>query len=475
MQVAKAAPVATAKERHEQQLKEAEEGLKSKPDDADLRLNRAVAYFYLGETEKALPDLSWFIGKQPKEADGYLYRAIAFARLGQVKEAKADRTKFQELSSDASMKVYLDALVLVYLGEDAEATKHLETALLKHPKETDWLYNAARAYALTSLAVSAKDEPKSKAYVERAVALVKEAMANNDTNYERLQTDRDLDSVRQNMAFLDLLKEARADRRYVAVWHAGVPFSSTEVHGLEPVEHQARCKALMAQGYRPASLSVAEIETGRPLIAASVWQRPLVVEEDKEKLAKRQANAAVGLLRMGQADGVWPLLKHSPDPRVRSYLINRLGPLGADPHTILSRFDEEKELSIRRALLLSLGEFTLEQLSPADRNRVLAQLLEGYRQENDPGLHGALEWLLRQWKQEDKLKEIERQLAKARDQKVERKPHWYINHEGQTMVVLPGPVEFLMGSPSSTSRTVCRMSNCIGGGSGAPSQLPPSR
>ena len=25
--------------------------------------------------------------------------------------------------------------------------------------------------------------------------------------------------------------------------------------------------------------------------------------------------------------------------------------------------------------------------------------------------------------------------------------HWYVNGQGQTMVVIPGPVEFLMGSP----------------------------
>src|SRR5262249_10024207 len=28
-------------------------------------------------------------------------------------------------------------------------------------------------------------------------------------------------------------------------------------------------------------------------------------------------------------------------------------------------------------------------------------------------------------------------------------PHWYVNGQGQTMVVIPGPVEFMIGSPSS--------------------------
>ena len=80
-------------------------------------------------------------------------------------------------------------------------------------------------------------------------------------------------------------------------------------------------------------------------------------DESKEKLAKRQANAAVALLKMNQPEKVWPLLKHSPDPRVRSYLIHRFGPLGADAKAIVKRLDEEPDITIRRALILSLGEY----------------------------------------------------------------------------------------------------------------------
>src|SRR5205807_2087259 len=83
------------------------------------------------------------------------------------------------------------------------------------------------------------------------------------------------------------------------------------------------------QGYRPAALSVlaggpapprpggGERGRGEGLVTASVWHRPTIAEDDKEKLAKRQANAAVVLLRLGQADKVWPLLKHSRDCRAR--------------------------------------------------------------------------------------------------------------------------------------------------------------
>ena len=55
-------------------------------------------------------------------------------------------------------------------------------------------------------------------------------------------------------------------------------------------------------------------------------------DEKREKLAKRQANAAVALLRMNQPEKVWPLLKHSPDPRVRSYLDSSPGSAGCRRH-----------------------------------------------------------------------------------------------------------------------------------------------
>jgi formylglycine-generating enzyme required for sulfatase activity len=185
-------------------------------------------------------------------------------------------------------------------------------------------------------------------------------------------------------------------------------------------------------------------------------------DEKREKLAKRQANAAVALLRMNQPAKVWPLLKHRPDPRVRSYLIHRLSPLGADARAIIKRLDEERDLTVRRALLLSLGEYSEKELSPEARQAVLPKVQELYRTAADPGLHAAAEWLLRQWQQEAWLKQVNGEWASDKEQREKRlegirravakdkeraPPQWYVNGQGQTMVVIPGPVEFMMGSP----------------------------
>ena len=93
---------------------------------------------------------------------------------------------------------------------------------------------------------------------------------------------------------------------------------------------------------------------------------------------------------------------------------------------------------------------------------MLPKLQEIYRTAADPGLHAAAEWLLRTWKQEAWLKQVNEEWAKDKEQREKRldgikqmltkdkgeaPPQWYVNGQGQTMVVIPGPVEFVMGSP----------------------------
>ncbi|MGA2253260.1 MAG: SUMF1/EgtB/PvdO family nonheme iron enzyme, partial [Thermoguttaceae bacterium] len=168
--------------------------------------------------------------------------------------------------------------------------------------------------------------------------------------------------------------------------------------------------------------------------------------------ARRRAYAAVALLKMNQPSKVWPLLKHSPDPSVRSYLIHSFAPLCADVMTLVHRLDEETDVSIRRALILSLGEFDTTQFPVAQRQPLIAKLLDLYRNDPDPGLHGAAEWLLRQkdWDQEGKLAEIDAQLRvdekQLQSRKVTEKRQWYVSTEGQTFVILNADKVFVAES-----------------------------
>jgi eukaryotic-like serine/threonine-protein kinase len=208
-----------------------------------------------------------------------------------------------------------------------------------------------------------------------------------------------------------------------------------------------------------------------PLFQAEIARKATIPDGDKDaeiakdRLAEHQARAAIALLRMGKTGEIMPLLQHSADPRLRSFIVNWLNPLGADPHVIATALEHidpsikptpveppkkmdailfHPETSMRRALILALGTYGTEGLSLAEREPLTVKLLDLYRNDPDSGIHGAAAWTLRQWKQQESLKAVDNELAKLKNQSDRR---WFVNSQGQTFAVIEGPVEFRMGSP----------------------------
>jgi hypothetical protein len=112
------------------------------------------------------------------------------------------------------------------------------------------------------------------------------------------------------------------------------------------------------------------------------------------------------------------------------------------------------ETSMRRALILALGTYGTEGLSPGEREPLSAKLLDLYRNDPDSGIHGAAEWTLRKWGQQEKVKEVDAQLIKRKDWGERR---WFINGQGQTFGVINGPVEYRMGSPPTEPKRYAAM------------------
>jgi formylglycine-generating enzyme required for sulfatase activity len=221
--------------------------------------------------------------------------------------------------------------------------------------------------------------------------------------------------------------------------------------------------------------------------------RPVPTEDQlaaRDRLARRQAQAGVALLLLGQAKSVWPLFRHSPNPSRRTYMLHRLRPEGADPQLLIRRLDEEPDVSARRALILALGEFSEEQLPESAQQPLVARLLMSYRDDPDPGIHSAIDWLLRpskegdaprklDWRQGEALARIDAEKAFRRgagqvpgllaargplqllaglhpapperelaSPGLDGQRRWYVNGQGQTLAVLPGPKDFRTGSPA---------------------------
>ena len=468
LDLAAAPPPPSTKDRATSALQVAEAALKAKPDDLKARFARASAYFQLGENPKAIDDLNAVIKKAPQTTVAYQSRALAHARLGHKDEALADLAQFQKGDSTESSRLYLAVIVAAELGEGTDhALEALEAALKKQPHAAGLHYDAASAYALASQAVAGKDQANSQALSERALSLLRKAIENGYVNYRHMQEDADLDPIRELATFNEIIKAGHLDRSYAAVWAGDFRFEASPLFGLDTAAQLQQCRELVAQGYRMVALSVARTSPGGLPITASVWHRPVITEETRDQLAERQARAGVALVRMDKAEEVWPLLRHSADPRLRSYLVNRLSALGADPRVFASELDRipptakptpaqgqqfmdavlfHPETSQRRALILAMGTYGTEGLSPGEREPLASKLLDLYRNDPDSGIHGAAEWTLRQWKQQERLHEVDAELMKLKDRGNRR---WYMNSQGQTFAVIEGPVEFRMGSPST--------------------------
>ena len=82
-------------------------------------------------------------------------------------------------------------------------------------------------------------------------------------------------------------------------------------------------------------------ERAVPVLEAELARKPApdATADAQDQLAQRQARAAVALVSLGQGEKVWNLLRHSPDPSVRSYIVNWLKPLGAGPKALMTKLE----------------------------------------------------------------------------------------------------------------------------------------
>jgi hypothetical protein len=154
--------------------------------------------------------------------------------------------------------------------------------------------------------------------------------------------------------------------------------------------------------------------------------------------ARRKATVLAALAALGEADRVWPFLVHTPDPTLRSYLIERLGSSGVDPHLLKDRLDVERDTSARHALILTLGAF------PSDRlTGMRSRLVELYWTDSDNGVHAAADWVLRKWKHAPRPQD---HVGKAAAPGHEEQRSWYVNSQGQTLSVIRGPLRLRLGN-----------------------------
>ncbi len=230
--------------------------------------------------------------------------------------------------------------------------------------------------------------------------------------------------------------------QYSLVLLVSTDTDSFVLHHADPVAHVLACRKLAATNCRPVAMAALPNSDGKPPVVTSIWHRPAITEELRDKAAAHQANFAIMLLRFDEPQTVWQLLKHTPDPRTRSELVHRLGPMGVGLATLAQRLASETDVSVQRALVLALGEVPESNRRSSETKPLVAMLLDWYEQKSDPGLHAAVSWLLRRWGHEQQLAEIDARLRGNdplwQSRRTNDNRQWYLTTLGHTMVTLEG-------------------------------------
>jgi formylglycine-generating enzyme required for sulfatase activity len=267
-------------------------------------------------------------------------------------------------------------------------------------------------------------------------------------------------------------RAADRDPQFAGVWYPAKPVEA-QARYLLPNEAPASARELSAAGWRPVAAGCDGDLT------ATVWQRPVPTDASAQEAGRRSGYAAAALLALDH-EPAWAAFRFPADgdPTARSYLLQRLPAVFANPTAILQRLEVEQDLTAQRALVLALGEFPPSTVPATEVDAVCAKLLLLYRTHPDAGLHGALDWLLRRrWGRLADVREFDRECAaRARAAQVVRSlpdavplgplgplaamrrtlpprgpadSDWFVNGEGQTFAVVRGPVEFTMGTPTT--------------------------
>jgi serine/threonine protein kinase/formylglycine-generating enzyme required for sulfatase activity len=208
---------------------------------------------------------------------------------------------------------------------------------------------------------------------------------------------------------------------------------------LASAELTARAEGMRKSGHRPLAL-VSHVVDGE-VLTTSLWHRPSYRAASGSPWELRpRARRAVLLARLGDLGPLTEHLRSREDQTVPTYLIDHAADLGLSAEQLVWLTGEKGPPAVRRAALLALG--ALPNLYPADP--LVTSLAPRLRQlaadAPDAGLRAAASWLMRRWLLD---RDQPPSSVGARPPSPDR--NWFTTAEGETFVVVPGPVGSRMG------------------------------
>lgn len=180
----------------------------------------------------------------------------------------------------------------------------------------------------------------------------------------------------------------------------------------------------------------------RTILKEALANRDLGVVTEEQ--ARRAALLAVLLAEIGKPDVAWEVLQLSKDRSARTEMIQTAALAGLRPQTVLEelrRVNSGSAAGTTSGLVLLLGSFPFSRFTSSEQEALRDLLLAMFRSHPDAGVHGAAEWLLHKWGfgEQAALAKTDLRTREAGQR------HWHVDQNGETFLVLRGPVTFPMG------------------------------
>lgn len=209
--------------------------------------------------------------------------------------------------------------------------------------------------------------------------------------------------------------------------------------------HDREAANLAKQGFKPVSVSAAELGP-KDWRITSVWHRPYSTPAEFFENARRKANCAAALARLGSEEEAVSELGNRAQPELQTEVILALGSHHCDPRVLVKQLLKRRAADTQRGLLLALGHCDLSGTTEEERQQLQAAVGEFYGDKSNASLHQAARWCLEQWKATLPPLPHEPEICARAGER------WYIDRAGHTMNVIDrrdSEQPDLMGCPLS--------------------------